>query len=80
MNHIVLIGDSIFDNAVYVNGGLDVIANLRRQIPAEWKASRRAVDGSVVEDVRQQTLDLPDTTHLIVSTGANNALLNADIL
>jgi hypothetical protein len=81
MKHIVLLGDSIFDNAVYVSGGLDVTAHLRRQIPAEWKASLRAVDGSVVEDVRRQTVDLPeDSTHLIVSAGGNDALMNADIM
>ncbi len=81
MNHIVLLSDSILDNAVYVNGGLDVISHLRQQIPSEWKVSLRAVDGSVVENVRKQTHDLPDdATHLIVSAGGNNALLNADIL
>ncbi|MGH9900586.1 MAG: SGNH/GDSL hydrolase family protein, partial [Pyrinomonadaceae bacterium] len=81
MNHIVLLGDSIFDNKAYVDGGLDVVAHLRRQIPAEWKATLRAVDGSVVEDVRKQAYDLPDgATHLIVSAGGNNAILNADIL
>lgn len=81
MNHIVLIGDSIFDNAAYVNGGLDVIAHLRQQIPSEWKASLRAVDGSVVENVPEQTFDLPDdVTHLIVSAGGNNAISHADIL
>jgi hypothetical protein len=81
MNHIVLLGDSVFDNAAYVKGGLDVIAHLRQQIPVEWKASLRAVDGSVVGDVRRQTLDLPeDATHLVVSAGGNDALMNADLL
>jgi hypothetical protein len=81
MKHIVLLGDSVFDNKAYVNGGLDVIAQVRRQIPAEWKASLRAVDGSVVENVREQVLDLPDdATHLIVSVGGNDAILNAGIL
>jgi len=81
MKHIVLLGDSIFDNAPYVNGGPDVIAHLRRQIPAEWKACLRAADGSIVEDVQGQIFDLPDdVTHLIVSAGGNNALLNAGIL
>ncbi len=57
MNHLVLLGDSIFDNAAYVRGGLDVLAHLRQQILFEWKATLRAVDGSVVENVRRQTLD-----------------------
>ncbi|MFL6209818.1 MAG: GDSL-type esterase/lipase family protein [Pyrinomonadaceae bacterium] len=81
MKHIVLLGDSIFDNATYVKGGLDVITHLRQQISSEWKATLRAVDGSLVEDVRRQTLNLPDdATHLVVSVGGNNAILNADIL
>lgn len=81
MKHIVLLGDSIFDNKSYVNGGVDVISHLRGQIPHDWKATLLAVDGNVVENVRQQTLDLPaDATHLIISAGGNNALMNADIL
>lgn len=81
MKHIVLLGDSVFDNAAYVRGGVDVIAHLRQQIPSDWKASLRAVDGSVIENVRKQTLDLPDdATHLIISVGGNDALMNADIL
>ncbi len=81
MKHIVLLGDSIFDNKAYVDGGLDVIKHIRRQIAAEWKVTLRAVDGSVVENVRKQILDLPDdATHLVISAGGNDAILNADIL
>ena len=81
MKHIVLLGDSVFDNKAYVDGGLDVIEQIRRQIPAGWKASLLAVDGSVVENVRKQALDLPDdATHLVISAGGNDAILNADIL
>jgi GDSL-like Lipase/Acylhydrolase family len=81
MKHIILLGDSIFDNKAYISGGPDVIAHLRRQIPVEWKATLRAIDGSTVEDVRSQIRDLPDdSTHLIVSVGGNDAILNADIL
>lgn len=81
VKHIVLLGDSVFDNKAYINGGLDVITHIRGQIPAGWKASLRAVDGSVVENVRKQALDLPDdATHLVVSAGGNDAILSADIL
>jgi lysophospholipase L1-like esterase len=81
MNHIVLLGESVFDNKAYVDGGLDVIEQIRRQIPAGWKASLLAVDGSVVENVRNQALDLPDdATHLVISAGGNDAILNAGIL
>ena len=81
MKHLVLLGDSIFDNKAYVNGGLDVATHLRQQIPGDWKVTLRAVDGSVVENVQKQALDLPDdASHLIISVGGNNAILNADIL
>lgn len=81
MGHIILLGDSIFDNAAYVRGGIDVITHLRRQIPSGWRASLKAVDGGRVEDVRRQAQGLPDdATHLFVSAGGNDALLNADIL
>lgn len=81
MNNIVLLGDSIFDNKSYVSGGLDVVAHLRQQMPEGWKATLCAVDGNVVEDVQTQLLGLPDdATHLFISAGGNNALLNADVL
>jgi len=81
MNHIVLLGDSIFDNKGYVGGGLDVVAHLRQQMPEEWKATLCAVDGNVVENVQTQLLSLPDdATHLFISAGGNDALLNTDVL
>jgi hypothetical protein len=81
MKHIVLLGDSIFDNQSYVGEGPDVVAQLRHQLSGEGKATLRAIDGSVIENVRQQTLGLPDdVTHLFVSVGGNNAILNADVL
>jgi hypothetical protein len=33
MSHIVLLGDSIFDNKVYVGSGPDVVHQLREQLP-----------------------------------------------
>ena len=81
MKHIVLFGDSVFDNKAYVNGGLDVIAQVRQRIPGGWEASLRAVDGSAVDNVRKQAIDLPENaTHLVVSVGGNDAILNAGIL
>jgi GDSL-like Lipase/Acylhydrolase family len=81
MKHVVLLGDSIFDNKSYIGGGLDVVSQLRRRMPQSWNASLCAVDGSVVENVRGQALDLPaGATHLFVSVGGNNALMNSGIL
>ena len=81
MSHLVLLGDSIFDNAAYVSGGPDVISQVRERLPAGWQAALRAVDGSVVRSVAAQLGRLPrDASHLVVSAGGNDALGQADIL
>jgi lysophospholipase L1-like esterase len=81
MAHIVLLGDSIFDNKSYVGSGKDVVTHLRETIPADWRATLKAVDGSVAENVTDQIADLPENaTHLIISVGGNDALMNAGIL
>jgi hypothetical protein len=45
MAHIVLLGDSIFDNGRYTMGGPDVISQVRQLLPVGWQASLLAVDG-----------------------------------
>jgi hypothetical protein len=81
MPHVVLLGDSIFDNAAYTGGGPDVVTQLRQIIPGGWVASLLAVDGHSTEDVHSQLSRLPaDTTHLILSVGGNDALTHIDIL
>ncbi len=81
MGHVVLLGDSIFDNASYVPGGPPVIDQLRQALPQGWLASLLAVDGHVTEDVAQQLKHLPaDATHLFVSAGGNDALGESRIL
>jgi hypothetical protein len=81
MKHIVLLGDSIFDNASYVKGGPDVIRQLRAKLPEGWKATLNAVDGSRVENVSGQLAQLPqEASHLVVSVGGNNALNHVGIL
>jgi len=81
MPHIVLLGDSTFDNKVYVPNGSDVLSHLMGCLGSEWDASLQAVDGDKVEHVHQQLDDLPnDATHLVLSVGGNNALSHTDIL
>lgn len=81
MAHIVLLGDSIFDNKAYVGGEPDVVGHLRTLIPPDWTATLKAVAGSLVENVGSQLASSPESaTHLIISTGGNNALMNADVL
>ena len=57
--HVVLLGDSIFDNARYVPGGPSVIEHLRRVLPAAGRATLLAVDGAGAEDVARQVARLP---------------------
>ncbi|HEX9947192.1 MAG TPA: GDSL-type esterase/lipase family protein [Allosphingosinicella sp.] len=75
MGHVILLGDSIFDNAAYVRGGPDVVRQVRAKLPAGWDASLLAVDGAVTREVLRQIKRLPkDSTHIVVSAGGNDAL------
>lgn len=82
MSHVVLLGDSIFDNGRYVPGRPAVIEQLRARLPRGWRATLLAVDGSIARDVPGRQLGrLPDdASHLIVSAGGNDALENSRIL
>lgn len=81
MGHIVLLGDSIFDNQAYVGSNPDVITQLKEKLPTGWRASLRASDGDRMENIADQIHNLPlDTSHIIVSVGGNNALDHIEIL
>jgi hypothetical protein len=81
MPHVVLLGDSIFDNAAYVAGGPDVITHLERELPDGWQATLAAIDGATTQGMPIQYGRIPaDATHLVLSIGGNDALMNVDIL
>ncbi|MES2947035.1 MAG: SGNH/GDSL hydrolase family protein [Pseudomonadota bacterium] len=81
MKHLVLLGDSTLDNAAYTAGGPAVITHVARELPEHWKTTLGAVDGATTEDIEAQLQILPqDATHLLLSVGGNNALLQADVL
>ncbi len=81
MSHVVLLGDSIFDNAAYVAGAPDVVRQVRQRLPQGTKATLAAVDGSKMEDVYQQLKRMPeDATHLVLSVGGNDALGRGEFL
>lgn len=81
MSHIVLLGDSIFDNGAYVPGGPDVVRQVQDRLPNGWQATLLAVDGAVTDSVKRQLVRLPeDATHLVVSAGGNDALGYAGVL
>ena len=81
MGHIILLGDSIFDNGVYVPGEPDVVKQLCAVLPSGWKASLLAVDGAVTRSVASQLTRVPDdATHLVISVGGNDALGESHVL
>lgn len=81
MPHVVLLGDSILDNRAYVGSEPPVIAQVQGLLPGSWKATLLAVDGSIAAQVVDQLRGLPpDATHLVISAGGNNALLNSDVV
>lgn len=51
---IVLLGDSIFDNAEYVLDELPVVEQLREILPERYGATLLATDGVVTTKVSQQ--------------------------
>jgi hypothetical protein len=81
MAHIVLLGDSIFDNAAYTRGGPDVISQVRKALPRGWTGSLLAVDGATTAGVFEQVRRLPTgATHLVLSVGGNDALMQESAL
>jgi hypothetical protein len=81
MSHVVLLGDSIFDNARYVPGGPSVIEHLRRCLPTGWQATLLARDGAGTAEMGRQLDRLPDdATHLVMSVGGNDALDHSGLI
>ena len=81
MGHLVLLGDSVFDNTSYVGRGQEVLGKLRDRLEIGWQATLLARDGAVLADVRRQLDRLPtESTHLIVSAGGNDALGHVGVL
>jgi len=79
--HLALLGDSVFDNRTYTRGEPDVAAHLRGLLPPPWKVTLGAVDGTTTGDIGPQLDRVPaQATHVVLSLGGNDALLNADLV
>lgn len=75
MGHVVLVGDSILDNAAYVPTGSPVVDQLRSRLPHGWRVTLLARDGDIASGVLQQLKKMPaDASHIVVSAGGNDAL------
>lgn len=80
MTHVVLLGDSVFDNGAYVGGAPDVAEQLRAVMPG-GTVTLLAQDGAVTDDVLAQVKRIPeDATHIVISAGGNDALGVSGIL
>ena len=81
MNHIVLMGDSIFDNVTYTRGGPPVIDQLQSELSSGDSATMLAVDGDTTSNIAAQIRRVPATaTHLVMSVGGNDALRQLETL
>jgi hypothetical protein len=81
MPHLVLFGDSIFDNRAYTGREPDVITHLHGLLEPSWHATLLAVDGATTSSISAQVRRAPtDVTHAVVSVGGNDALGNMDLL
>jgi hypothetical protein len=81
MAHVVLLGDSIFDNSAYVAGGPDVVRQFQARLPPGSRASLAAHDGARISDVAPQVDRIaPHATHFVVSVGGNDALDQLGVL
>ena len=80
MKHIILAGDSVFDNRTYVEvGEPDVRDQLADLLDDGDKATLIAVDGDINNNVSKQLDNIPsDATHLFISIGGNDALIHID--
>jgi hypothetical protein len=79
--HVVLLGDSIFDNGAYTRGAPDVVSHLRGLLPAGAQATLRAIDGAITAGLPSQLERVPaDASHLVIAIGGNDALQNSDVL
>ncbi len=82
MKRVVLLGDSVFDNAAYVGSREpDVRRQVADLLPQDGQASLLAQDGAFIADTMLQLDRLPrDATHIVVSAGGNDALREAGVL
>lgn len=81
MKQFVLLGDSVFDNAAYVEPHTAVLDHLNQSLPQGWSPLLKARDGSVIADVKNQVEELDGTSAFIaLSVGGNDALQVSHLL
>jgi lysophospholipase L1-like esterase len=77
---LVLLGDSILDNAPYTTPERDTTAHLQNLLPA-WTVVRLAQDGATMSDMRSQLRELPNRPlTAVLSIGGNDAIEHISVL
>lgn len=81
MTSVALLGDSVFDNGAYTQGGPDVATHLRDALGLRAQVTLVALDGATTVDLGEQLDRVPaHVEHIVVSLGGNDALSEADLL
>jgi len=82
--HLILLGDSVFDNGSYVlPGQADVTAHMKRKLRSrDGTLDMRAVDGAMVANVKYQLAAKPPPLPctFVLSVGGNDALQYLDMI
>ena len=76
---LVLLGDSILDNAPYTRPAPDSTAHLQRLLPG-WDVQRLARDGATMGDIRFQLTQLAPDSTVILSVGGNDVAAHVGLL
>jgi hypothetical protein len=78
---LVLLGDSILDNASYTRPAPDTRHHLQHRLDSSWSVELLARDGAVISDVRRQLTELPSRVDCaVLSAGGNDAAEHIDLL
>lgn len=81
MPNVVLVGDSVFDNAAYAAPDPGVEARLIAELGDRWDVTLLAIDGSLTRQVHEQLDGIPkEVDWLVLSTGGNDALGHQELL
>lgn len=82
MSHLVMLGDSIFDNGSYVAVGRPKVSDqMRGALPPAWKLEFLAQDGAKLSHVHTQIYKAsPSATHIVASMGGNDVLSYAQVM
>jgi hypothetical protein len=80
-DELVLLGDSILDNASYVADRHAVIHHLAAELGNTARVTLLARDGHRVTDTRSSIMAIPrSVTHVLISAGGNDALAASGLL